>query len=99
MGSSRTGSHSTLLKLLAAAYQSKQTKYRGDIHCFDESEDLKTRAASTFVSEKHIEQLKIFAVHHQPRRHILPFPGQCKNSFCLTKRHAKILREIIISLQ
>ncbi len=35
-------------KLLASACQAKQTKYRGDIHCFDESVDFKTGAASTY---------------------------------------------------
>ncbi len=76
-------------KLLASACQTKQAKYRVDIHCFDEWVDFITGASthgnfSADLAER--TSLNSSNALHQPRRHILPLPDQSKHGLCHTKR-------------
>ena len=88
-------------KLLASACQAKQAKYRGDIHCFDESVDFKTGAASTFGTfsadlENIIEQLKIMYHTTNPEDTSYPFRVKANIAFAIQRGNAKILRDFAI---
>jgi len=97
----RLTQHMDEQKLLASACQAKQAMYRGDIHCFDESVDFKTGAASTFGTfsadlENIIEQLKIMYHTTSPEDTSYPFRVKANIAFAIQRGNAKILRDFAI---
>jgi hypothetical protein len=78
---------------------SRQAKYRGDIHSFDETAEFKTGAASTFGTfsadlEKIIEQLKIMYCTTSPEDISYPFRVKANIAFAIQRGNAKILRDL-----